>query len=163
MMVVSFLPPSCAGSEAEAGVEDGPGGILAFEIEAVEKKIGVGSLLHNPYLHAVGSLVQERELKAVDYVLVIDLHFKLIEEQIDVADRIDVAVEVDVAVFEAIEGTVFVRLYAHMLFLFWYRAFAVRDPFRFEVKTCKTGIGAVFGIEYHPYGACIAVDVSFRI
>ena len=39
--------------EADAGVEDGLGGVRLLEVEAVEKGIGVGSLLHNPYLHAV--------------------------------------------------------------------------------------------------------------
>ena len=117
----------------------------------MEKGIGVGCLLHYPYLHAVGSLVEEGEFKAAYDVGIVDRQLKLIEEQIYVADCVDVAVEVDVAVFEAVDGLMAVRLDAEMLLLLRDRAFAVGDPFRFEVKAREAGVAAVFCIEYHPY------------
>ena len=56
-MIIGLL--GIAWCESDAGVEDGARGVCALKVEAVEKGIGVGGLLHYPYLHAVGSLVEE--------------------------------------------------------------------------------------------------------
>lgn len=87
--------------------------------------------------------MKEGKFKTVNYVVVIGLHLKLVEQQVNIADGVDMSVEVNVAVFEAVFGTVIIRLDPYMFLLQGNRTFDLGYPIGIEIESGKARIASV--------------------